>query len=387
VSDVPLGAFLSGGIDSSAVVAYMAQETASPVRTFAVGFEENAFDERPFARMVAERYRTDHTELVVKAPVTDILPRLVWHYDEPFGDSSAVPSYAIAALTRQYVTVVLNGDGGDENFAGYDRYFMHRMLCHADKVPRQVWRTVAAMTRCLPAAWHQHVLYKRFAKAAELLAQMPERRYVRWFGLCTPEERHRLYTAAFRTTIGGTDPEALFVEVFGQSDAEEWTDAALAADVQLYLADDLLMKMDRATMAHSLEARSPFLDHSLMEFVASLPAHFKLAGRNKKYLLKAAMHGVLPDVILDRPKMGFSAPIAHWFRDELREMAYDVLLSPTTLQRGYFRKQAMAQLLDEHCAGRQDHAETLWQLLVLELWHRTFIDAGGTVWPDRTARE
>jgi asparagine synthase (glutamine-hydrolysing) len=387
VSDVPLGAFLSGGIDSSAVVAYMAQEAASPVRTFAVGFEENAFDERPFARMVAERYGTEHTELVVKAPVTDILPRLVWHYDEPFGDSSAVPSYAIAALTRQYVTVVLNGDGGDENFAGYDRYFMHRMLCHGDKVPRQVWRTVAALTRRLPVAWHHHVLYKRLAKAVELLAQVPERRYVRWFGLCTPEERYHLYTAAFRATVGGSDPEALFVEVFGQSDAEEWTDAALAADVQLYLADDLLVKMDRATMAHSLEARSPFLDHSLMEFVASLPAHFKLAGRNKKYLLKAALRGVLPDVVLDRPKMGFSAPIAHWFCDELREMAYDVLLSPTALQRGYFRKQAMAQLLDEHCAGRQDHAETLLQLLVLELWHRTFIDAGGLVWPDRAARE
>jgi asparagine synthase (glutamine-hydrolysing) len=387
VSDVPLGAFLSGGIDSSAVVAYMAQEAAAPVRTFAVGFEENAFDERPFARMVAEHFGTEHTDLIVKAPVTDILPRLVWHYDEPFGDASAVPSYAIAALTRQYVTVVLNGDGGDENFAGYDRYFMHRMLCHGDKVPRQVWRTVAALTQRLPAAWHHHVLYKRLAKAAELLAQVPERRYVRWFGLCTPEERHHLYTAAFRATVGGSDPEVLFVEVFGQSDAEEWTDAALAADVQLYLADDLLVKMDRATMAHSLEARSPFLDHSLMEFVASLPADFKLAGRNKKYLLKAALRGVLPDVVLDRPKMGFSAPIAHWFRDELREMAYDVLLSPTTLQRGYFRKQAIAQLLDEHCAGRRDHAETLWQLLVLELWHRTFIDAGGMVWPDRAARE
>ena len=387
VSDVPLGAFLSGGIDSSAVVAYMAQETAAPVRTFVVGFEESAFDERQFARMVAERYGTDHTELIVKAPVTDILPRLVWHYDEPFGDASAVPSYAIAALTRQYVTVVLNGDGGDENFAGYDRYFMHRLLCHGDKVPRQVWRTVAALTRRLPAGWHHHAFYKRLAKAAELLAQVPERRYVRWFGLCTPEERHHLYTAAFRATVGGSDPEALFVEVFGQSDAEEWTDAALAADVQLYLADDLLVKMDRATMAHSLEARSPFLDHSLMEFVASLPAHFKLAGRNKKYLLKAALRGVLPDVVLDRPKMGFSAPIAHWFRNELREMAYDVLLSPTTVQRGYFRKQVLAQLLDEHCTGRQDHAETLWQLLVLELWHRTFIDAGGVVWRDRATRE
>jgi asparagine synthase (glutamine-hydrolysing) len=385
VSDVPLGAFLSGGIDSSAVVAYMAQETATPVRTFAVGFEESAFDERRFARMIAERYGTDHTELIVKAPVTDILPRLVWHYDEPFGDASAVPSYAMAALTRQYVTVVLNGDGGDENFAGYDRYFMHRLLCHGDKVPRQVWRVMAATIRRLPAGWHRRTLYKRFAKAAELLAEVPERRYVRWFGLYTPEERHHLYTAAFSATVSGSDPEALFVEAFAQSDAEEWTDAALAADVQLYLADDLLVKMDRATMAHSLEARSPFLDHSLMEFVASLPAHFKLAGRNTKYLLKAALRGVLPDVILDRPKMGFSAPIAHWFRDEIREMAYDVLLSSPALQRGYCQWQAIARLLDEHCTGQHNHAERLWQLLVLELWHRTFFDNGSVVRQDRAA--
>jgi len=216
---------------------------------------------------------------------------------------------------------------------------------------------------------------------------MPERRYVRWFGLATPEERQSLYTQSFGAAVGESDPEALFVEVFGQSDAEDWTDAALDADVQLYLADDLLVKMDRATMAHSLEARSPFLDHSLMEFVATLPANFKLAGRNKKYLLKAALRGALPDAVLDRPKMGFSAPISHWFRDELREMAYDVLLSPTTLQRGYFQRQALGRLVDEHCAGQRDHAETLWQLLVLELWHRTFIDAGGMVRQNREGRE
>jgi asparagine synthase (glutamine-hydrolysing) len=352
-----------------------------------VGFEQSAFDERPFARLVAERYGTDHAEIIVKAPVTDILPRLVWHYDEPFGDASAVPSYAIAALTRQYVTVVLNGDGGDESFAGYDRYLVHRMLCHGDKIPRRFWHTLAAVTRHLPRAWQQRQPLKRLAKAAELLAQVPERRYLRWFGLVTPEERQNLYTEAFSATVGASDPEALFVEVFGQSDAEDWTDAALDADVHLYLTDDLLVKMDRATMAHSLEARSPFLDHSLMEFVASLPASFKLAGRNKKYLLKAALRGALPDVVLDRPKMGFSAPITHWFRDELREMAYDVLLSSTTLQRGYFRKQAMTQLLDEHCTGQRDHAKLLWQLLVLELWHRTFIDDGGMVWKDHTTRE
>ena len=383
VSDVPLGAFLSGGIDSSAVVAYMAQAMETPVRTFVAGFEQSAFDERHFARMVAERYGTDHTELIVKAPVADILPRLIWHYDEPFGDASAVPSYAIAALTRQHVTVVLNGDGGDENFAGYDRYLAQRLTRYGDTVPRGAWHTLAALTKRLPKAWQHRQPLRTLTKAADFLSQTPERRYGRWFGLFTPEERHDLYTDSLRATLGEHDPEGLFVEAFAHSDATDWTDASLAADVALYLTDDLLVKMDRATMAHSLEGRSPFLDHSLMEFVASLPAHFKLAGRQKKYLLKAALRGMLPDAVLDRPKMGFSAPIADWFRDELHDMTHDVLLSTTARQRGYFQPQVVAQLLQEHCSGQQDHAAGLWNLLVLELWHRTFLDADGAVRQER----
>jgi asparagine synthase (glutamine-hydrolysing) len=377
VSDVPLGAFLSGGIDSSAVVAYMAQEMDRPVRTFSVGFEEAAFDERPFARLVAQRYATDHTELVVKAPVRDILPRLVWHYDEPFGDPSAVPSYAIAELTRQQITVVLNGDGGDENFAGYDRYIADRRARRWDVVPRAWHRQLEAMIRCLPAPWLRRQPFRKLANVAEAMALSPERRYVRWFGHFMPHERQRLYTNAFNSAVIGSDPEALFAEAFGQSDAEDWTDAALDVDVNLYLADDLLVKMDRATMAHSLEARSPFLDHVLMEFVAELPPTMKLAGTRGKRALKAALRGLLPDNILDRPKMGFSAPISNWFREDLREMAHDLLLSRRALQRCYFQPQAIATLLDEHCTGREDHAEDLWALLVLELWHRTFIDGEG----------
>ncbi len=377
VSDVPLGAFLSGGIDSSAVVAYMAQEMDRPVRTFSVGFEEAAFDERPFARLVAQRYATQHTELVVKAPVRDILPRLIWHYDEPFGDPSAVPSYAIAELTRQHITVVLNGDGGDENFAGYDRYIADRRARRWDVVPQAWRRQLEAMIRCLPAAWLRRQPLRKLANVAEAMALSPERRYVRWFGHFMPHERQRLYTNAFNSAVIGSDPEALFAEAFGQSDAEDWTDAALDVDVNLYLADDLLVKMDRATMAHSLEARSPFLDHVLMEFVAELPPTMKLAGTRGKRALKAALRGLLPDNILDRPKMGFSAPISNWFREDLREMAHDLLLSRRALQRCYFQPQANATLLNEQCTGREDHADDLWALLVLELWHRTFIDGEG----------
>jgi asparagine synthase (glutamine-hydrolysing) len=377
VSDVPLGAFLSGGIDSSAVVAYMAQAMGSPVRTFVVGFEDAAFDERPFARLVAERYGTDHTELVIKAPVVDILPRLIWHYDEPFGDSSAVPSYAIAEITRQHVTVVLNGDGGDENFAGYDRYVVNARAHRGDMVPLGIRRQVAAALRYLPAGWRRHQPLLKITTVAEAMAQIPERRYARWIAHFAPDERQSLYTKAFRAEVVRSDPEALFVEAFKQSDAEDWTDATLDADVNLYLADDLLVKMDRATMAHSLEARSPFLDHVFMEFVASLSPTFKLSGGHKKRILKAALRGVLPDPILDRPKMGFSAPIALWFCKELREMAHDILLSSRALQRGYFEPKIIARLLAEHCAGQEDHSEDLWDLLVLELWHRTFIDEAG----------
>jgi asparagine synthase (glutamine-hydrolysing) len=377
ISDVPLGAFLSGGIDSSAVVAYMAQAMDRPVRTFSVGFEDAAFDERPYARMVAERYGTDHTELVVKAPVVDILPRLIWHYDEPFGDSSAVPSYAIAELTRRHVTVVLNGDGGDENFAGYDRYVVNRRASRGDVVPRGIRQGVSAALRWLPDAWRQHQPFRKLTAVADAMALEPARRYARWIGHLDPQERQSLYTPAFREEVRGCDPESIFERVFGETDAEDWTDATLDADVNLYLSDDLLVKMDRATMAHSLEGRSPFLDHTLMEFAATLPAAFKLEGSTKKRVLKTALQGVVPDAILHRPKMGFGAPITGWFRQELREMAYDVLLSPRAIQRGYFRPSDLGRLLDDHCAGRADHGEDLWDLLVLELWHRTFVDGAG----------
>jgi asparagine synthase (glutamine-hydrolysing) len=374
VSDVPLGVFLSGGVDSSAVVAAMAQEIGGGVRTFSVGFEEGSFDERLFARQVAKRYGTIHTELVVRAPVTDILPRLVWHYDEPFGDTSAVPSYAIAALTRQYVTVVLNGDGGDENFAGYEWYIKDLFVQRGEALPLWLRRWIASWGKGVSLMGKRHQLIRKIAQAAKLLTLSPVRRYAYWMEHFSSEARQELYTPAFSATVMGSNPEGLFAKIFAQSDAEEWVDTMLDADVNLYLPEDLLVKVDRATMAHSLEARSPFLDHVLMEFVASLPSQLKILGRQQKRLLKTALHEVLPENILQRPKMGFCVPLERWFQEELREMAYDVLLAPRAMQRGYFRPQEVARLLDAHCRGEMDHAKYLWDLLVLELWQRTFID-------------
>lgn len=374
VSDVPLGVFLSGGTDSSAVVAYTARAMDSPAKTFSVGFDDATVDERPFARMVAERYSTKHTELIVKASALDILPRLVWHYDQPFGDPSAIPSYAIAKLTRQHVTVALNGDGGDESFAGYDRYVPNRRARHGDIVPRGIRRAVASGLNWLPKDWRKRQPVLKVMTVADAMAQIPERRYTRWFGQFTTEQRHHMYTEDFRRTIGDSDPEELFVQTFQQSDAADWTDATLDADVNMYLPGDLLVKMDRASMANSLETRSPFLDHVLMEFVASLPPTMKLSGKQKKRILRAALRGVLPDAVLDRPKMGFEPPIASWFRNELRDMAHDLLLSPRAVQRGYFQPCAIEAIVHEHCSGQEDRSLHLWELLMLEMWYRTFIE-------------
>ncbi len=378
VSDVPLGAFLSGGVDSSAVVIHMAEAMNRPVRTFSVGFGAATFDERPFARQVAERYGTDHTELMIEAPVTDILTRLVWHYDEPFGDSSAVPSYAISELTRQHVTVVLNGDGADESFAGYDWYKMDRLIQRGQVVPLEARRWFADLTRRFPADWKTKAPLRKIARLAEVLALPPSRRYAQWTQHFGPEARQQMYTRAFAETVKQSDPDTLFASSFAQSDAEDWLDTVLQTDVNLYLADDLLVKMDRATMAHSLEARSPFLDHVFMEFAASLPARFKQAWGQKKRILKASLRGRVPDELLDRPKMGFSVPIAEWFRSDLREMAHDVLLSPRASERGYFQREEVTNLLHEH-ANRIDHGTRLWALLMLELWHQTFIDGSAPV--------
>jgi len=374
ISDVPIGAFLSGGVDSSAVVIAMAQEAQSPVRTFCAGFEDSAFDEREFAQLVAQRYATQHTELLVKAPVTDILPRLIWHYDEPFGDSSAVPSFAIAQLTRQHVTVVLNGDGGDEIFAGYDRYVTDRLVRKVDFLPLSIRQKMDEVVHMFPDSWQQAGPFRKLARWVHVFAQSPGRRYARWGAHFQTEDRMRLYTQDFQHTVSQSDPEGLFERIFEDSDTEDCTDEALAADVNLYLTDDLLVKMDRATMAHGLETRSPFLDHVLMEFVATLPSHMKLSGGTKKFLLKESIRGQVPDHLLDRPKMGFCVPLGSWFRTELREMTHDVLLSSRAKQRGYFQGDVVEGLLHKHCTGGDDHSAQLWDLLVLELWHRTFID-------------
>lgn len=375
ISDVPLGAFLSGGIDSSAVVALMAGIMKEPVKTFSIGFKEESYNELKYARMVAERYGTDHTEFIVEPDAVEVLPKLVWHYNEPFADPSAIPTYYVSKLARQHVTVVLNGDGGDENFAGYGRYranafsqAVHRFF------PTPLAKVMLPMAMLLPHGKGPDNFFWKVKRFLQEYVKCPELRNAGWLCHFSPEKKEEIYTPEFAAQVCGSDSFELILDRYREAQAASFIDKTLYADVMMYLPDCLLVKVDIASMANSLEARSPFLDHELMEFAARIPADLKLKGRTTKYILKEALRGMLPDDVLFRPKMGFGVPLDCWFRNELREMAYDTLLGRRAVERGYFNRDYVKRLLDEHVSGKWNWQYHIYDLLMLELWHNTFID-------------
>ena len=376
VSDVPLGAFLSGGVDSSGIVAVMSRLMNEPVKTFSIGFKEERYNELPYAGEVAGLFGTDHHEFVVEPKALEILPTLVRVYDEPYADSSAIPTYYVSQLSRQYVTVILNGDGGDELLGGYPRY---RFTGLDQAIPRHLSTGNREALRRTFDAWLPNVRgVKRLREKAERLLAPASRTYLGRICYFSPAEKDDLYTADFSGTMRGHDSYDLLTGWFEEAKATELLDQLLSVDTRSYLPDDLLVKVDRATMAHALEARSPFLDHRLMEFAASLPVSMKVRNGQTKYLLKAAMRGTLPDHILDRPKQGFGVPIDRWFREDCREFLREVLLSPRCVQRGYFRPEVIRQMIDDHQQARTDKAYRLYALLMLELWHREYADGAGT---------
>jgi len=374
-SDVPVGAFLSGGVDSSAVVAAMVRESSKRVRTFSIGFDVPAFDETQYAREVSELLGTEHHELSIRPDAIELLPRLVWHYGEPFADSSAIPSFYLAELTRRDVTVALNGDGGDENFAGYPRY---HAIALAERLGRlvpettQVWleRLVAPVARGASAG----TVRARLGKLAKALRQEPWHRYADWISYLDQSEVDRLYTPEFAMSVAHEWAPTVIRDAYVASDASSTVNRLLDVDVNVYLPGDLLVKMDIASMAHSLEVRSPLLDHVFMELAAAIPADDKLRGRRSKAVFKDALRPWLPARILERPKMGFAVPLAQWFRGPLKDLPREVLLDAKAAERGLFRPDRINTLIDEHVEGRRDHADTLWALLQLELWFRTFVD-------------
>lgn len=381
LSEVPLGAFLSGGVDSSTVVAIMSQICQTPVKTFTIGFEDEDYSEIRYARKVAEHLHTEHHEFVVKPEAMEVLPKLIWHYNEPFGDSSCIPTYYLAKLAREYVTVALNGDGGDESFAGYDRYKAGKASTWLDRFPRLVLLAGSKAASFLDT-WSSNGDRGRYTKAKNFLEALCcysslGERYSRWVNYFEPHEKEALYEEAFRQRLNGNLSSELFCRYLHSEEVLEVVDQLMHLDTMTYLPEDLLVKMDIATMAHSLEARSPFLDHEVMEFAARLPEEMKLRNWTSKYILKRISARFLPREILSRPKMGFGVPIGRWFRNELHPFLYDILLDTRSLRRGYFKKEILKLLLEEHTQKKKDHSFKLWALLNFELWHEMFIDRKG----------
>lgn len=374
ICDVPLGAFLSGGIDSSAVVGMMSGLSSKPVKTFSIGFEEEKYNELPYAKIVAQKFKTDHTEFIVKPNAIEMLPFLVRQYEEPYADSSALPTYYVSKMTRDFVTVALNGDGGDENFAGYSRYSVFKFSLLYEKL--LFWHKITALpaSRFL-ARNFKTVFFERAFRFSKTLSEDYRRRYLAYMAYFTNEQKAEAYTEEFKNKVWQEDTYDLISEKFKEAGTKDKMDQALYADFSTYLPDDLMAKVDIDSMSVSLEGRSPFLDHEMLELSAKIPFHLKIRGlNNKKYILKKALRGFIPDEVMDRPKMGFGAPIDFWFRGKLKKYAYETLLSDKAVKRGIFKKEAIKNILDAHTRTKINYAYRIWALITLELWFREYFD-------------
>ena len=371
IADVPLGAFLSGGVDSSIVVAEMAGASTEPVKTFSIGFEEAGYDELPRARIIAQRYATDHHEFVVQPDAVSLIPKLVRHYGEPYADSSAVPSFHLSELARRHVTVALNGDGGDESFAGYRRHIANAVTSGLDHVPH-VMREAAARSAGLLPGGHDAKSYRSYIRRfVRSIASDAVDRYTSHVSIFDLLERQNVLDQDFRHDVDPTRARETLRAPWGRATGREMLDRLLEVDVSTYLPGDLLVKVDVAAMASSLEPRSPLLDVEVMEFAASLPAGHKARLTGKKRLLRSAYRRIVPDDILDGPKMGFAVPLDTWLRHRsLAAYASEVLLDEETLRRGQFRASAVRELLDSHQTGQGEHSAQIWALLMLEHWYR-----------------
>lgn len=374
-SEVPLGAFLSGGIDSSAVVALMAQESSEQVKTFSIGFDEQVFNELHHARRVAQHVGADHHEFIVRPDAMEILPTLVEHYGEPFADSSAIPSYYVSRETRAYVTVALNGDGGDECFAGYERYKATNLVHRYASLPGALRDgVIAKVVSALPGFGARPNLLRKAKRFLAVASRPAVERYLGWVSVFDEEAKQNLYSESFRHETANFRSAGILEPWFAEANGAGLVDATLLMDTMTYLPNDLLVKMDIASMTVSLEARSPFLDHHLMEFAASLPENLKVRGLTTKYLLKRVLKKLLPAETLNRRKMGFGVPIGDWFRGPMQPFLRETLLSEKALARGLFKPDMVLQIINQHVEGRIDQPHHLWSLLMLELWFQRFID-------------
>ncbi|MGI8555679.1 MAG: asparagine synthase (glutamine-hydrolyzing), partial [Pyrinomonadaceae bacterium] len=370
VSEVSLGAFLSGGVDSSSIVGMMAQLSSQPVKTFSIGFNEDSFNELKFARIAAEHFGTEHHEFIVTPDLTETIDELVWHFDEPFADTSALPTFMVSKMAREFVTVALSGDGGDELFAGYTRYVTDKKRRGLANLPKSVREHfLKNLGAKLPHGFKgKNYLYNISLDSID--------RYIDIISYFNQPRKNLLYTTDFQAKLDGAAGagERLFREIAERAGGGNPVDKLLYLDSKTYLPGDILTKVDRMSMAASLEARVPLLDHKLIEFVTQIPSELKLKGWQTKYIFRQAVRGLVPDAILDRPKQGFGVPIGEWINSQLRTRIHETLREKRTLERGYFEKSYIETLLDEHSRKRRDHSDMLWILWMLELWHRKYMD-------------
>jgi asparagine synthase (glutamine-hydrolysing) len=366
IADVPLGAFLSGGIDSSSVVASMARQSSEPVKTFSIGFEESSYNELDYAEAVAKRYNTDHHTMIVRPNSVELVPKLVWHFDEPFADSSAIPTYLVSQFAVQHVKVVLTGDGGDELFAGYPNFLAldgHRKF---DAIPQPLRRAIGAVSGWLP--------YQAYGKNYLWMISRPTA-LERYFEFAHTQHylNRNLLRNGWMMPLDEDNVRRAFSDCLLPASADI-VSQALYFEATAKLTGDMLVKVDRMSMANSLEVRCPLLDHKLAELAATIPHSWKMRGGAGKYCFLEAMKTRLPDVVWNRPKRGFSVPIREWLCGPLREMMYDHLTSPRFLERGFVSPQFLQTLIQEHLDFRRDNRQPLWALLMLELWFRQWQD-------------
>ena len=367
MSEVPLGAFLSGGIDSSVTVAMMAQEMTRPVSTFAIGFQQEAYNELPYARLVAQHLGTDHHEFIVGPESCALIPRLVSHFDEPFGDSSAIPTYHVSRVAAEHVTVALSGDGGDELFAGYDRYQMD-LARQRRQLPGVARSLLGTMSGLLPDGTKGKSLLRNMSLSGPA-------RYLDSISYLPPVALHRLLAPDYQQELQRIDGAApIFMQYFDRVRSCDWLSQLQYVDSKTYLAGDVLTKVDRMSMAHSLEVRSPLLDHVLTEEVAAYPSHFKMREGVSKYLLKRLARKYLPAEIVDRRKQGFGVPLEYWFTGEFHDYIRDTLLSSSARSRPFFNAQVTESIVDRHAAGEKSLSAVIWNLLVLETWFQLYLD-------------